>query len=108
MIEVQFWTEDSQKVRAIHITGHAGLGSKGSDVLCAAVSALTYTLRDGIQEILNQETRSSQEEGDFFLELKSEANAGTELLFATVLHTLNKLSKQYTDRLRIRRIEDGA
>lgn len=108
MIEVQFWTDDNQKVRAVHITGHAGLASKGADVLCAAVSALTYTLRDGIQEILNQETRSSQEDGDFFLELRSEGNANTELIFATVMHTLNKLSRQYPDRLQIRRKEDGA
>ena len=108
MIEVHFWTDDNRKVRAIHISGHAGLSSKGSDVLCAAVSALTYTLRDGIQEILNKQTRSSQEEGDFFLELKSEGDAGTELIFSTVLHTLNKLSRQYPDRLQIRRKEDGA
>lgn len=108
MIEVQFWTDHNQRVRAIQISGHAGLSSPGTDVLCAAVSALTYTLRDGIQEILEKKVRSNLEEGDFYLELESEGDPGTELIFATVLQTLKKLALQYPERLQIRRKENGA
>lgn len=108
MIDVRFRTDQNSRVRAVHVTGHAGLSSKGTDILCAAVSALTYTMRDGIQGILGRQVLFNQEEGDFFLELKEEGDSGTELIFATVLQTLNKLSGQYPDRLQIRREEDGA
>ncbi|MCB1171146.1 MAG: ribosomal-processing cysteine protease Prp [Leptospiraceae bacterium] len=107
MIEVRFRTDQNQRVREVRIQGHAGLSSKGSDVLCAAVSALTYTMRDGIQEILGKEARIRQEEGDFLLELQQDGDAGSELIFATVLKTLQGLAGQYPERLQIRREEDG-
>lgn len=33
---------------AIEVTGHAGCGEKGKDIVCSAVSILTYTLLAGL------------------------------------------------------------
>lgn len=33
------------------ISGHAGSGPKGSDIVCAAVSTLSFTLAEAVQEM---------------------------------------------------------
>ena len=35
----------------IHVSGHANTAPKGSDIVCAAVSALTLTLIRGLKDI---------------------------------------------------------
>ena len=108
MIEVRFGTDRNKRVHRVIIEGHAGLSSKGTDVLCAAVSALSYALTDGIIDVLGKEARKGQKEGEFFLQLESDGDDRTEIVFATVLQTLKKLADQYPDRMKIRREEDGA
>ena len=47
MIRVSFCPEDY----AVRITGHAGSGPKGRDLLCAAVSALALTLERNVAQM---------------------------------------------------------
>ena len=35
----------------IHVSGHANMAPHGTDIVCAAVSALTLTLIQGLKEI---------------------------------------------------------
>lgn len=35
----------------IHVSGHANTAPRGSDIVCAAVSALTLTLMEGLKSI---------------------------------------------------------
>lgn len=46
MTTVQFI--EHQNTYKISITGHSGYGEKGSDIVCAAVSMLTFTLINAI------------------------------------------------------------
>ncbi len=48
MVEVNF--DRSRDRYIISVEGHAGYGAKGEDVVCAAVSVLTFTLFRAIQE----------------------------------------------------------
>lgn len=43
MIEVVVNRNEEDLVTAFTVKGHAGYGQKGSDIICAAVSAICYT-----------------------------------------------------------------
>ncbi|MDN5362248.1 MAG: uncharacterized protein PWP70_1295 [Moorella sp. (in: firmicutes)] len=57
MIRVTFWQGKDGNLRGFVITGHAGYGPKGEDIICAAVSALAQTAVLSLQEHLEPEDK---------------------------------------------------
>ena len=52
MILAQFFTLKNGDTAGFHIKGHAGYGPEGEDIICAAVSAVTYTALGYMDELL--------------------------------------------------------
>lgn len=48
----------------ISLRGHAGYSAIGSDIVCAAISALTLTLIEGLKEIARMDLESKEEAGN--------------------------------------------
>ncbi len=48
MIEITLAKDDGERRLSLTVKGHAGYGEKGRDVVCAAVSILTYTLAKNV------------------------------------------------------------
>ncbi|MDR1143586.1 MAG: ribosomal-processing cysteine protease Prp [Spirochaetaceae bacterium] len=81
MIVITVVLDESGLLKSCDVRGHAGAGKRGTDIVCAAVSALARTAlavlagRDGITAAGGPGGR-----GEFFLEIKSLSGAGREFL----------------------------
>ncbi|MBE3573837.1 MAG: ribosomal-processing cysteine protease Prp [Firmicutes bacterium] len=53
MVRIEFHrNETNGSIRGFTVCGHAGAGSRGNDIVCAAVSALTQACVLGLQRVL--------------------------------------------------------
>lgn len=86
------------------IKGHSGAGTKGSDVVCAAVSALSWTLIYGIQNVLQYTINFIENEnGALTIEWASTNSREEQILVETILGSLNEISKENKGRITITR-----
>lgn len=68
--------------RSIEVFGHAGMAPKGQDIVCAAVSAVTLTLLNGLREIAKMKIRKEVRDG--FVRIQwNEINAAGRVLIDT-------------------------
>lgn len=64
----------------IHVSGHANTAPKGSDIVCAAVSALTLTLIRGLKDIAGLQLHKSVEAGNICIEWQTMNDTGKALV----------------------------
>lgn len=64
----------------IHVSGHADTAPHGSDIVCAAVSALTLTLIRGLEEIACMELYESVSAGNICIEWQAMNDTGKALV----------------------------
>lgn len=64
----------------IHVSGHANMAPKGSDIVCAAVSALTLTLIRGLKDIAGILLYESIEAGNICIEWQTLNDTGKTLI----------------------------
>lgn len=63
MIQIDFPSPDGCQLKII-VKGHSGLGNVGSDVVCAAVSALLQTFVAGVETEVNGTVFGTYEPGN--------------------------------------------
>ena len=84
--------------------GHAGFSEKGSDIVCAAVSALTQSVLLGLEEVVGIPVRSDRE-GLLEVILPRNERADkidqAQVLFRTLLSGLNCISRDYPGFVRV-------
>lgn len=56
MIKIIIYSDSQSNTKGLEVSGHAGQGKKGEDIVCAGVSALTYTLLNSLEGILHIKT----------------------------------------------------
>ena len=68
MIKVTVFEDSDRVVRGFKLTGHAGYGEEGQDIVCAAVSALVFSAYNSIETFTEDDFEGSADErpGDFF------------------------------------------
>lgn len=66
----------SVKKGRIEIDGHAGYGRRGEDIVCAAVSALAYTLAESLENLTDDSVKYSLTPGRAFIECQNLSDAG--------------------------------
>lgn len=49
MVFVEFDKDDKKKQLSLHVKGHAEFDNAGQDIVCSAVSILTYTLAQNVK-----------------------------------------------------------
>ncbi len=70
MIAVDIVLDEDERLASCRIQGHAGAGARGSDVVCAAVSALAMAVSAALRDADGIEARcEAPERGEFFLEV---------------------------------------
>ena len=104
MIQADLILDEAGLLRSCRVSGHAGAGKRGSDIVCAAVSVLTRTLirvlsgRKGI--IIRAE---APERGNFLLEADYTPE-GREFLAATgafLIEGLLSVSAEFPDNCKV-------
>lgn len=64
----------------IHVSGHANTAPYGSDIVCAAVSAITLTLIRGLENIAYMSLYESVEPGNICIEWQTINDTGKALI----------------------------
>lgn len=64
----------------ISVSGHAGYAPVGQDIVCAAVSALTLTLIQGLEQIACMEIQSQEAPGNVCIEWQHMNDTGKALI----------------------------
>lgn len=64
----------------IHVSGHANTAPRGTDIVCSAVSALTFTLIEGLKNIARIGPYESIEPGNICIEWQEINDTGKALV----------------------------
>lgn len=70
----------SMSLSRIHVSGHADIAPRGFDIVCAAVSALTLTLIQGLKSIALMELCENVEQGNICIEWQTLNDTGKALI----------------------------
>ena len=87
--------------------GHAGYASRGSDIVCAAISALTQYTANGISEVIKAPADGRMDEDTGYLSVRILPSASlkqltdAQILLKTLKMTLTEISKDYPGTIRI-------
>lgn len=102
MIHAHLSAEERGRLQ-VQILGHAGFAAPGEDVVCAAVSALTFTLLGGAEQVLEATVSGCLEPGVCDVEVVVDENRGGELrLLAEVFrYGLRRLVETYPNRVKL-------
>jgi uncharacterized protein YsxB (DUF464 family) len=101
MIRVRIERDSMGRILGFEANGHAGAGSRGNDIVCAAVSVLTDSVFLGLDKHLHRAMEWSAERGDISVRLKEAPDDLTEAILTTLVLGLTEIQKIYPDRLRI-------
>ena len=82
------------------ITGHAGHGEKGEDIVCSAISTLFYTLAQSLldtKDMLKEDIDFSDEDGNGHLSCKpkEEFEANVSMIYWVIMNGFDLVATNY-------------
>jgi len=97
MIKVSFLFDKNKCINGFDFTGHAGFAASGSDIVCAAVSALVFTTVNSIEKLTNCDfsVEQDQEKGHIYFRLKDESDKDAVLLLKSLKLGIEEIQKNY-------------
>lgn len=107
MVRVDVFRNQKGQITSFTVDGHAGFGPKGTDIVCAAVSALTFGTINAIVELLGVSLDVElKEEGGFLrcvvpTQLEGATQEKLELLLEAMLLSLSSVEKEYRRHVRL-------
>ena len=103
MIRVRFTTADGL-LSGFTVSGHAGAGAYGQDIVCAAVSSATYMTANTITEILGLPADIAVEDGYLSLQVSGELTSCQTVLAGFRLH-IEAMQQEYPKRIQLMNTE---
>ena len=93
---------DDGKTLALAVTGHAGKGPKGEDIVCAAATMLAYTLAQNVSKYrlgLKGRPKIQMKEGDIIVRCrpKDRHREQLRLVYETIGEGYRLLAHNYPD-----------
>ncbi|MCR5595899.1 MAG: ribosomal-processing cysteine protease Prp [Lachnospiraceae bacterium] len=100
MTEVFFTLNADHKITGFKTLGHAGYKRRGKDIVCSAISALTITAVNSIEEVAkaDAEVITDEKTGMISLKLRSLPDDRTETIFRSLILGLKGISAEYEGR----------
>ncbi len=87
----------------IAVSGHAGFARSGSDIVCAAVSALVLTAAHGVSAHCGAVTRVQDDEaGDYILDVPGGGGVRAQAVLESALSGLRAVARSHPAHLRVR------
>ena len=86
---------DARGLCGIRVSGHAGYAEEGSDIICAAVSALTVNAINSIDELTDDAADVRQDEGYLELRLEGTCSKESSLLLDSLVLGLESIQESY-------------
>lgn len=84
----------------IEVKGHAGYDAKGKDIVCAAVSALTYTLKTALESLSDDAIQCIDGDGYTSIKFEELTDVGKLLVDAFFLGILG-VEEEYPEYVRL-------
>ena len=97
MIRVRFQTADGL-ISGFHLSGHAGAGDYGQDIVCAAVSSAAYMTANTVTEIVGAAADITVDDGLMELTVTDRITDCQNILSGFRLH-IQALSEEYPTRI---------
>ena len=100
MINVSIYTNAENLITGFRLSGHADYSEYGSDVVCAAVSALVINTINSIENFTSDRFTIDQDEKKGFLEFHviSPMSNNSNLLLSSLFLGLQKVEEEYTKK----------
>jgi uncharacterized protein YsxB (DUF464 family) len=95
--------EANGRIRRFAVRGHAGYAEAGSDIVCAAVSALVTNAVNSCEHLLRV-VPECEDDGHVLrcsIPLEPEP-AGVDLLFRSMVFGLQQIAKEYPEYVKVR------
>lgn len=102
MTQVSFNITDNKCV--LQVEGHANYADRGTDIVCSAVSILSYTIAESIENIDAREKIIDIADGHIYIEVAAEdvvSKAVCLVAFDTIMKGFELLAEYYPDNVRI-------
>lgn len=104
MIKSKFWKNRNGNFYRFEISGHSGYSESGSDIVCAAVSAISQTAVFGLCELKKLKATVNINEKSGFLSFESQDpkidEESAKLLIDSMFFSLENISRQYGDYIK--------
>ena len=108
MMKVTVYQDSEGRVYGFQVSGHAGYGRSGKDIVCSAVSALTTNTMNAIEAFVKDPVKYqavNEEEGFMHYEL-SEVSKESRLLLDALVLGLKNIEASYGKYIQIEFEED--
>ena len=77
------------------VSGHAGAGVEGNDIVCAAISFLAITCANALESVAGQAPKTTQAEGYLKAELPGKPNQAATTILMTFSQGAADLAQAY-------------
>ena len=104
MISADFFVTSDGVLTGFEVSGHSGYAEEGSDIVCAAVSAMAYMTANTVTEVINASPDIKVEEGFISLKLKNGEEHKCEIPLKGFYLQMKELVKQYPEYIRIKEV----
>ena len=100
MINVSIYKNAENLVTGFKLSGHADYSEYGSDIVCAAVSALVINTINSIENFTSDRFRLDQDEKKGFIEFHviSPLSNNSNLLLGSLVLGLSGIVEEYTEK----------
>lgn len=88
-------------IRGFRIGGHAGCGTAGKDIVCAAVSSAAYLVANTITEVMRIEADTQVDEALMHLTLTKEQAVKAQDLLRGFEHQMRELEKAHRKNIKV-------
>ncbi|MBR5236551.1 MAG: ribosomal-processing cysteine protease Prp [Clostridia bacterium] len=99
MITISLFRNESHKITGFTVSGHAGFGDAGTDIVCAAVTTAVMTTVNGLTDVAKIELAPTVREGYVACalpkQLTEKERHDADLLLDSLVLTLENLTEQY-------------
>ena len=104
MTKIEFYVKPDNTIIGFRSKGHAGYGERGTDVVCASVSALIINTVNSIEELtsdkLNSQVNDRRATIDF--EIDGDISHDAALLLKSLEFGLSGIAKSYPGNISIK------
>ena len=100
MIQAIFTVSEGY-ILSFDVSGHAGFGEEGEDILCASVSSAVIMAANTITEIQHLQAEITERDGFLSLKLPTDEAKTAEVTLNGLLLHLNALSQEYPQFIKV-------
>jgi len=105
MVTFSIRRDRNNRINGFTCSGHAGYSEKGTDIVCAAISALTQTAVLALDRLVGVKPILKADSKTGFMDCRwenlSDKTDQAELVIGMVLLGLSEIQKQYPDHLKV-------